>query len=290
MSKQTMRTKIEHTKQNADVTVSNQEEQLIKEISMKLIREDQTAYEIGKLINGLVELKGGVKYGCKTIERISQHPKIQRSQKQLRRYWGYYLIFSRYGSKISKVAKNLSESFYYELARLLKLDESGDREGKTGEELVEQHILKYAAWKGSDPSITVDRFREEISRELERANPTIDDSNDGKNIDESNEDNSKSPAPPKTRKEKKKTEIGKLISFDDNGLELITDWFEAFATPDHLASPQLNPAKVSRQLNRVSGFIATMIEYLIEHNETGELNPSILRNYNVNAEKNEVAI
>ena len=262
---------------------SNKEEELIVKIADKLVKDDQTAFEIGQLINDLVELKGGIKYGCKTIERISNHPKIQRHSKQLRRYWGYYLVFNRYGDAIRKIAPKLGQSFYYELARLLRLGESGNGHGKAGDELVEKQILKYVGWKVAEDrdglTITVDVFREEISRYLAK-----DANNDRANDDESSksDDNDepnlkeKQPHPDKKRRTSR---IADLLSYDDKGFELVSDWFTVFANSDHLKSPNINAANVCRQVNRVAESLAAMIEFLISKNGDSELNPNIFKKF-----------
>jgi len=255
--------------------VSVNEQGLIDELSVKLGRENELGYEIGQVIDRFITLKGGVKFGDKTIEALSNHPKIQCHPRQLRRYWGYYLVFSKYGKEIQKIAPKLFPSYYYELARLLRLDDSSDPCGDStaGRELVWKQIKKFVEWKVAKDKagqpITVDMFRTEISK-------TLDARDDGGE----NTEKSEKTAKPKTNQKpepKGKSDIGNVLSFDDKGLETVTEYIEAFSTSEHLASPAINPSKVCHQINKMVESLVSMVEFMVKNNEAGELNSEVFK-------------
>ncbi|MEI6787531.1 MAG: hypothetical protein WCL49_03535 [bacterium] len=256
--------------------VSGNEQGLIDELADKLERGKQLGYEIGRLIDKFITLKGGVKYGQKTIEALSNHPKIQCHPKQLRRYWGYYLVFSRFGQEITKIAPKLAASYYYELARLLKLEDATDPCGDStaGKELVWKQIKKHLEWKVAKDKagqpITVDMFRAEISKTLEAR---VD---EGAGVEKTAKPKSQPNINPKTEP-KGKSDIGNVLSFDDKGLETVAEYIGAFSSSKHLASPAINPSKVCHQINKMVESLVSMIEFMVQNNEAGELNSDVFK-------------
>jgi len=269
-------------KDNVSVNVSDtvKEQRLIDELSVKLYRENELGYEIGQVIDKFITLKGGVKYGEKTIEALSNNPKIQCHPRQLRRYWGYYLVFSRFGTEITKIAPKLPASYYYELARLLKLEDAGDPSGDStaGRELVWKQVKKFVDWKAAKDKagqpIPVDMFREEISKTLNAR----DDGGTGSGTETGKEINPKTQQNihPKTEP-RGKSDIGNMLSFDNKGLETVTDYIEAFSTSEHLASPAINPSKVCHQINKMVESLVSMVEFMVQNNEAGELNSEVFK-------------
>jgi hypothetical protein len=258
------------TERVKNVSVNDEEQGVIDELSDKLARENELGYEIGQVIDRFITLKGGVKYGQKTIEVLSNHPKIQCHPKQLRRYWGYYLVFSRFGQEIQKIAPKLSASYYYELVRLLRLEDAADPCGDStaGRELVWKQVKKFVEWKAAKDKagqrITVDMFRADISK-------TLDARDDGGGTEKT----TKPKIAPKPEP-RGKSDIGNVLSFDDKGLETVAEYIEAFSSSEHLESPAINPSKVCHQINKVVASLVSMIEFMVQKNEAGELNSEIV--------------
>jgi len=78
---------------------------------------DAKAYEqarqIGEVIDGWIKKRGGTKYGDATIERAAAHPSVTCTPQHLRRYWGFYLVFSQLGTELD----GLKISTIYQLSR-----------------------------------------------------------------------------------------------------------------------------------------------------------------------------
>lgn len=261
-----------------DGTSYNKEELLITQIAACYVKAQQDAFNVGMLIHEYVELKGGRKYGGKTLERLSKHPSIECSPRQLYRYWGYYILHSRYGKAIGRVAPQLKTSFYYELSRLLRMTETVDA---AGESLIEKQILKYVAWKTAEDKagryVTVEMFREEISKGLNNADSdSMND--DGTNGGDGKDEKDETLAPPKKRSgTRKKSGIAALLTFDEKGLALVADWLQGYSSDDHIKEQDISSANIRLQVNRVAASLAQLLERMESGNAIGELDTNALQ-------------
>lgn len=131
------------------------EKAIVKDIAKQFVLRDQNRLEIGRLVNELVELNHGVKYGDSTIERIAQNRDIQRSSRQIRRYWDLYRLHQLYGSELNALGSALSPSYWYELARFLNVD--GLTIAKT-KALILEYATNMKAKRDAKLPITVDTF------------------------------------------------------------------------------------------------------------------------------------
>jgi len=220
---------------------NSKEQELVDKIAKRMERRLKDAYETGEDINKLVELKGGVKYGAKTIESLSQQ--IDCSARQLRRYWVYYRLDTTHGKDIRKTAPKLGKSYWYELARFL---DAGVPEAEE-----KRRILEYVEWMSKRDKLgigtTVDQFRVAISKAIEKIKG-------GENLTPSN---------PKPTKAKQKSKIGSVLAFQEGGIKVAADYLMNFAEPAHLGKGDLNPNEIFLQTNRIADSLTNLVTYLV---------------------------
>ena len=97
------------------------EVKIIRSIAEALRTVEKAGDKIGKLVDELVAVKGGIEYGGETIERIASHPDINCSAQHLRKCWNLYRFTSAYGYMISPEHKKVCRAAMYQIARLLDL-------------------------------------------------------------------------------------------------------------------------------------------------------------------------
>ena len=134
------------------------EKDYILSIAEALRMIEKSGDKIGKLVDALVALKGGIEYGGETIERIAAHPDINCSAQHLRRCWNLYRFNSAYSSMISPEHKKVCRSAKYQISRLL------DLEADVKEMLV---IVEECIHQTVERRLTVDEVRDMVSRRLD---------------------------------------------------------------------------------------------------------------------------
>ncbi len=134
------------------------EKKIILSIAEALRTVEKAGDRIGKLVDQLVDEKGGIEYGGETIERIAAHPDINCSAQHLRRCWNLYRFNSGYSGMISPEHKKVCRSAKYQIARLL------DLEADVKEMLV---IVEECIHQTVERRLTVDEVRDMVSRRLD---------------------------------------------------------------------------------------------------------------------------
>ena len=157
------------------IAFSEAEESTVKRINDASERAHDARLEIGKLVDGLVAVKGGTKYGESTLDRLAKHPALECSREQLRRCWQYYRLLARYGKELQKTAPTLQYSHLYQLSRLLDIED----------EKVQHEALVAMVKKASDEHMTVTALANSVSTHLAslgksiRGKPAADDAAKG---------------------------------------------------------------------------------------------------------------
>lgn len=146
-----------NVKKAAGITYEPHELKAIKQIAALVFKQNNAAFEIGKLTDELVKLAGGTVYGEAVLHKITQHHDIQCSEQHLRRCWRYYQVFSQYGERLEKFG--LCESALYELARFL--DRGMPQQDEWG-------YIRACAQTAVDKSMTVEQVSAMVSGELDK--------------------------------------------------------------------------------------------------------------------------
>jgi hypothetical protein len=134
------------------------EKRYILSIAEELRTIEKAGDKIGKLVDALVALKGGIEYGGETIERIAAHPDINCSAQHLRRCWNLYRFNSGYGLLVSPEHKKVCRSAKYQIARLLDLEMDVKAMLAIVDECIHQTVERRLA---------VDEVRDMVSRRLD---------------------------------------------------------------------------------------------------------------------------
>ena len=127
-------------------------------IAEALRTAEKACDRIGKLIDELVDEKGGIEYGGETIERIAAYPDINCSAQHLRRCWNLYRFNSAYSSMISPEHKKVCRSAKYQISRLLDLEVDEKAMLVIIDECIHQTVER---------GLTVDEVRDMVSRRLD---------------------------------------------------------------------------------------------------------------------------
>lgn len=150
-------------KSTAGISYSAAEERTVERINDASKRAHDAREEIGKLVDGLVAVKGGVKYGEKTLDRLSKHPALMCSREHLRRCWQYHRLMAQHGKNLKKAAPSLSYSHAYQLSRLLDIE---------GEAIQRDAVLAMAT-KALDDHMTVTELAQAVSTHLASIGKTV---------------------------------------------------------------------------------------------------------------------
>jgi hypothetical protein len=166
-----MKTKTSHTagakktaaRKQARATACNiqyqpHEERYVAKLSELALHLSQGRFDIGKLTDELIEQSGGIKHGDATLARIAQHPKMCCTERQLRRYLGYYLVSSKYGKDLEAKYPKLPDSAIYQLARIRNAKLPPDQE---------KGWISAVAGEFTANAMTVEQLSQLVSRRLD---------------------------------------------------------------------------------------------------------------------------
>lgn len=141
---------------SAGIMYSEAEERTVERINAIAKRIHDSQFQIGKLVDGLVAVRGGPAYGERTMERLARHPGLECTCEHLRRCWQYYRLMSCHGDAVMKVAPNLKYSHLYQISRLMAGDEDEQRATVTA-----------MAKKAADDHMTVTALSQAVSTHLD---------------------------------------------------------------------------------------------------------------------------
>lgn len=119
--------------------------------------------KIGKIVDELVEEKGGAKYGENTLGRLARHPTLNFSVEHLRRCWQYHRLLVLYGKDLKKFEQSLTYSHRYQISRLLDIEDG---------EVQSQAVIAMAT-KAVDDKLTVTALQNAVTTHLKSIGRTI---------------------------------------------------------------------------------------------------------------------
>ena len=146
------------TGESQQIHYTAKEKKYILSIAEALRTVEKGENKIGKLVDELVEEKGGIEYGGETIERIATYPDINCSAQHLRRCWNLYRFTSAYGLMVSTEQKKVCRSAKYQIARLLDLEMDVKPKLVIIDECIRQTVAR---------RLSVDEVRDMVSRRLD---------------------------------------------------------------------------------------------------------------------------
>ena len=145
---------------NDQIRYTAEEKEIILAIAEELRATEKAENKIGKYVDKMVTMHGGIQYGERTVEKIAAYPGINCSSQHLRHCWNLHRFTAVYGNRITPERKQVCRSSMFQVARLLDLEPNMDEK-----ELLE--IIGDCIQKAVSRSLAVDEVREMVSRRLD---------------------------------------------------------------------------------------------------------------------------
>lgn len=145
---------------NDQIRYTAEEKKIILAIAKALKSTEKAENRIGKLVDEMVAMHGGIRYGERTVEKIAAYPDINCSSQHLRYCWNLHRFTTAYGDKLTPERKQVCRSSMFQIARLLDLAPDIDEK-----ELLE--IIDDCIQKTVSRGLPVDDVREMVSRRLD---------------------------------------------------------------------------------------------------------------------------
>jgi len=259
----------EHEQDTKEPTVRDREaeDSFVNDVNALYEPVANARFAIGQRTHEFVLAKGGTGYGKKIIDGLSKRPDLKPSRRSLYRYWSFYRIKSEFGDAIAAVAPNLTDSHYYELARLLVLEKEGDN---TSADSLKDSILRLAELAsvqrqsaealGVVVTETIQKFGAAVVQAIRAESPT-----------ETEPDES---AP---RATSRPSDIARLLSYDPEGLQLVADYLSAFLTLNHLQHHADKAAAMARSFNVMGPAVVTLARFLADAGHADNIAPTVHR-------------
>lgn len=143
-------------KSEGGIIFSPAEERAVKAINETSRIGDSANRKIGKIVEELVEERGGITHGDQTLKRLALHPALRCSEEQLRRCWQYHRFLNFYSKELGKQARKLSYSHHYQLSRLLDIEN----------EMTQQEAVTAMAAQAVNEKFTVTDLQKAVSTHL----------------------------------------------------------------------------------------------------------------------------
>lgn len=145
---------------NDQIRYTAEEKKIILAIAKALKSTEKAENRIGKLVDEMVAMHGGIRYGERTVEKIAAYPDVNCSSQHLRHCWNLHRFAADYGDKLTPERKQVCRSSMFQIARLLDL--APDMDEKELLVVIDDCIHTTVA-----RGLPVDGVREMVSRRLD---------------------------------------------------------------------------------------------------------------------------
>ena len=145
---------------NDQIRYTAEEKEIILAIAEELRATEKAENKIGKYVDKMVTMHGGIQYGERTVEKIAAYPGINCSSQHLRHCWNLHRFTAVYGNRITPERKQVCRSSMFQVARLLDLEPKMDEKELL---VVIDDCIHTTVARG----LPVDEVREMVGRRLD---------------------------------------------------------------------------------------------------------------------------